>query len=87
MAYQVEFSASAAREFRKLPAAVRASLAPRIDALARNPKPSMTKKLVGESNGWRLRIGDYRILYEIRDSNYRVLIVTIGHRREVYRRR
>ncbi len=87
MTYQVEFSGSAAREFRKLPAAVRASLAPRIDALTRNPRPGGTKKLVGERNGWRLRVGDYRILYEIRDSNHRVLIVTIGHRREVYRRR
>jgi mRNA interferase RelE/StbE len=73
--------------FRKLSAAVRASLAPKIDLLARNPRPSGTKKLVGEKNGWRLRVGDYRILYEIRDSDYRVLIVIIGHRRDVYRRR
>jgi len=87
VAYQVEFSPSAAREFRKLSAAARASLAPKIDLLARNPRPSGTKKLVGEKNGWRLRVGDYRILYEIRDSDYRVLIVIIGHRRDVYRRR
>jgi mRNA interferase RelE/StbE len=87
VSYQVEFSASAAREFRKLPAAVRMSLAPKIDALARNPRPGGTKKLVGERNGWRLRVGDYRMLFEIHDSDRRILIVTIGHRREVYRRR
>ncbi len=64
-----------------------ASLALKIDALARNPRPGGTKKLVGEQNGWRLRVGDYRMLYEIRDSDRRILIVAIGHRREVYRRR
>ncbi|HVA84374.1 MAG TPA: type II toxin-antitoxin system RelE/ParE family toxin [Candidatus Binataceae bacterium] len=66
-----EVEFSASREFRKLPAAVRGG----------------TQKLVGERNGRRLRVGDYRILYEIRDSDRRILIVTIGHRREIYRRR
>ena len=85
MAYQVEFSPSAAREFRKLSAAARASLAPKIDLLARNPRPSGTKKLVGEKNGWRLRVGDYRIVYEVLDKERKAVVLRIGHRSEIYR--
>ena len=55
-----------------------------IYALADNPRPPGCKKLTGRE-GWRIRVGRYRILYEIEDNELIVLVVHIGHRREVYR--
>jgi len=83
--YQVDFTAGAARQLRKLPENIRNRLAPHVSALAENPRPAGSKKLKGE--GFRIRVGDYRILYEIDDEASRVLVVRVGHRREVYRQR
>lgn len=55
-----------------------------IAALAQNPRPAGAKKLVGET-GYRVRIGDYRVLYEIDDEMKRITIYRVGHRRDVYR--
>ena len=55
-----------------------------IIALGENPRPKGCKKLSGR-NGWRVRVGDYRIIYEIEDMKLIVLVVHLGHRREVYR--
>lgn len=54
--------------------------------LASEPRPHGTRKLSGRE-AWRIRIGDYRVIYEMNDSQDDVLIVELGHRREVYRRR
>ena len=54
-------------------------------ALAENPRPSGCVKLSGLENLWRVRVGDYRILYSIEDQQLIVLIVSVAHRREVYR--
>ena len=56
-----------------------------IIALEVNPRPPGAKKLRGESELWRVRVGDYRILYSIEEARLVVLVVKIGHRREVYR--
>jgi mRNA interferase RelE/StbE len=85
MAHTVEFSPGAERDFRKLAREIQLRLRPRIDALADNPRPSGAKKLKGRSEMWRIRAGDYRIVYEIRDRILVVLVVRIAHRREVYR--
>ncbi|MBI4441779.1 MAG: type II toxin-antitoxin system RelE/ParE family toxin [Acidobacteria bacterium] len=84
MAYRLEFTAGAARQFRKLSKQVQARLAPQINALVNSPRPAGSKKLKG-TEGCRLRVGDYRVLYEIQDNASRILIVSVGHRREVYR--
>lgn len=52
-------------------------------ALAENPRPSNCKKLVGRE-GWRIRVGDYRVIYEVEDTQQIVTILHIGHRRDVY---
>ena len=83
MAYRIDFTAGAARQFRKLPKDIQARLAPRITALADNPRPVGAKKLKG-TEGYRLRVGNYRVLYEIKDTASLVRIVSVGHRREVY---
>jgi len=56
-----------------------------MEALTRNPRPHGVKKLSGEQNLYRIRAGDYRIIYQIRDKELVVLVLKLGHRRDVYR--
>ena len=58
----------------------------RIEALGAEPRPAGCRKLRGANDLWRLRIGDYRVIYMIDDDVLLVVVVTVGHRREVYRR-
>jgi len=60
-------------------------IADAIDALTVKPRPPGCVKLVGEENVWRVRVGDYRILYEIQEGRLVVLVIRIAHRREAYR--
>lgn len=84
--YRIEFAPRAARQFRSLTLAVQARLAPRIDALATDPRPGAAVRMAGtEDEIYRIRVGDYRVIYEIRDATLLVLVVKIGHRREIYR--
>jgi len=85
MAYTIEFKPSAARDFSNLPKLIQKRLAPQINALEADPHPQGVVKLSGSKNLFRIRLGDYRIIYEIRDSVLVVTIVKIGHRREIYR--
>ncbi|MDQ6602960.1 MAG: type II toxin-antitoxin system RelE/ParE family toxin [Chloroflexota bacterium] len=85
MVYAVEFATAARRQFRKLPRAVRAIMKPEIDALTSDPRPHGVEKMSGEENAYRVRVGDYRIIYEIHDAVLIVVVVRVGHRREVYR--
>jgi len=83
--YTVEFTHRAAKAFRALPPEIRHRLAPKIDALTNNPRPRGVKSLEGPDGILRLRVGDYRILYQVMDDRLVVLLVKIGHRREIYR--
>ena len=85
MPYRVELSKPALRQFEKLSKSVQTRLKPRIDALAHDPRPHGVKKLVGEDELYRLRVGDYRIIYQIQDKVLLVLVVRIRNRKEVYR--
>jgi mRNA interferase RelE/StbE len=84
-AYTIEFTHCAEKDFRALPPEIRRRLAPKIDALKLNPRPRGVKSLEGPDGILRLRVGDYRILYRILDDRLVVLLVKIGHRREIYR--
>jgi mRNA interferase RelE/StbE len=64
---------------------LRARIVRRLDALASNPRPRGAVKLTDQPNTFRLRTGDWRIVYEVRDAELLVLLVKIGHLREVYR--
>ena len=82
----IEVKRSAAQELDRVePRAQRQRIVTRIGALAADPRPPGAKKLAGSSVGFRIRQGDYRIVYEIHDRERRVVIVKIGHRREVYK--
>jgi mRNA interferase RelE/StbE len=85
VAYVVEFTPRAARDFRALTPECQRRMAPKIDALAHNPRPHGVEKIADDL--YRIRAGDYRILYEIRDRVLLVVVVRLGHRREIYRRR
>ncbi|MBF0152290.1 MAG: type II toxin-antitoxin system RelE/ParE family toxin [Magnetococcales bacterium] len=69
----------------KMDAAIRRRLLRSVCSLTLDPRPPGARKLEGVSNTWRVRVGDYRILYIIRDDRLLVLVISIGHRREVYR--
>ena len=84
--YRVEFSRPADRQFRGLPADIQRRIAPKINALAGAPRPRGAVKLEGAEDLYRLRVGDYRVLYQILDRVLVILVVALGHRREVYRR-
>jgi mRNA interferase RelE/StbE len=85
LAYRVEFTPRAVREFKTLDKGLQNRLARRIDALAANPRPQGIKKLSGEDDLYRLRVGDYRVLYQIQEQKLIVLVVGLGHRSEIYR--
>ena len=86
MAYRIELAPKAQRDFKALDGSIRRRIARRIDSLAENPYPQGIKKIEGEDELYRLRIGDYRVLYQVKGKILLVLIVGIGHRRDIYRR-
>lgn len=83
--YEVLIERSAERDLKSLPTPLFHRIVSRIRALADNPRPSGCHKLVGSKNDWRIRIGDYRVVYEINDARKLVRIFRIRHRSEVYR--
>ena len=85
MAYTLAFSPLAERQFRKFSKFLQKRLKPHIEALAEDPRPAETLKVAGEPNLYRIRIGDYRIVFYVWDRDEHVLIAKIAHRREVYR--
>lgn len=84
MPYIVQITPPAAKELERLPPPIRALIVLRIRALADNPRPPGVKKLKGEPNGWRIRVGDYRVVYEIHDKILLVRVVRIRHRGSAY---
>ena len=83
--YRVQLASSASRELQKLPAKVVRRVFPELEALASNPRPQGCKKLQGGANEWRIRVGDYRIVYAIDDAEKIIDVARIAHRREVYK--
>jgi len=83
--YKVVWRASAERELRKLPHEVIARMVALAGSLAENPFPHGTTKLAGAEHTWRVRSGDYRLIYSVTAAILVVEIVKLGHRREVYR--
>ncbi len=87
MTYRVTLSPAAARQLRKLDAHVRRRIQAALELLAEQPRPPSATRLVGGAGEWRVRTGDYRIVYEIEDDHLLILVLRLGHRREVYESR
>lgn len=82
--YSLEIKRSAAKELGQVPPKDRRRIVARIQDLAQDPRPPGAEKLSGQER-YRIRQGDYRILYEIEDDILRIMVVRVGHRRDVYR--
>ncbi|OUZ12178.1 plasmid stabilization protein [Aeromicrobium sp. PE09-221] len=85
--YRIEVSPAAARQLRKLDPPARRRVQAAVELLVSEPRPPGAKKLAGGSGEWRVRTGDFRVVYEIDDGVLRVLVVAVGHRRDIYQRR
>lgn len=84
MNYEIEFGKHVIRQFSKLTSSQIPKIKSAIAALADNPRPAGYKKLKGY-NAYRIRSGDYRIIYEIHDEIITIIIVDVGHRSSIYR--
>jgi mRNA interferase RelE/StbE len=84
MSYSIEFRPQALRALRKLNSRDQARIRGAIILLSQDPRPPGSRKLQGR-DGYRVRAGDFRVIYAIEDSLLTILVVAIGHRREVYR--
>lgn len=84
MTYRVEFTRAALRQVEKLERRESLRVLAAIEALASEPRPVGVKKLKGEDNAWRVRVGDHRVIYEIHDGRLLVVVFRVGHRRDVY---
>lgn len=87
MTHRIEVAPAAVRQLRKLDPSARRRVQAAIELLADQPRPSGAKKLVGGAGEWRVRTGDFRVVYEVHDDVLLVLVVAVGHRRDVYERR
>lgn len=85
LSYEIAFVRSARRELERLSRQVAARVISRIEDLAHEPRPPGSRKLRGQDALWRIRVGDYRVVYEISDSNRRVEVVVVRHRSAAYR--
>ncbi|HKS16643.1 MAG TPA: type II toxin-antitoxin system RelE/ParE family toxin [Planctomycetota bacterium] len=85
MAYTVQINPGARRALKRLDVPIQRKIGAAIDGLAVNPRPSGVKKLATPEDLWRIRVGDYRVIYQIFDKVLVVVIVTVGHRGNVYR--
>ena len=85
MGYSVELRPSALKALRHIAPSNRARISKAIEALAENSYPAGSKKLADEDGFWRIRAGDYRVIYTVIQKRLVVTVVRIGHRREVYR--
>ena len=83
--YEITFARSARRELQALEAQLVARIWARIQALRGQPRPPGCRKVQGEEAVWRIRVGDYRVIYEIKDATRIIDVVAVRHRRDAYR--
>jgi mRNA interferase RelE/StbE len=84
MSYTIVIRPRAQRDIKKLPSEIQQKILKEISTLSDDPRPSGVKKLSGIENFYRIRIGNYRVIYSIQDEHLRILVVYVGHRGDVY---
>ena len=84
MSYDLSINRRAQKQINRLPAEIRQRVRRSVLDLAQNPRPAGTRRLQGRA-GWRIRIGDYRAIYEIDDERRVIEVLNVAHRRESYR--
>jgi mRNA interferase RelE/StbE len=85
VSYRIDVALGAQRQLRKLDPQARRRIQAAIELLAEEPRPPAAKMLVNSDGAWRVRVGDYRVIYDIEDDRLVVLVLAAGHRREIYR--
>ena len=83
--YKIEWKRSAIKELQRLPRQMRLKVVAAVDNLSSNPYPQGVRKLVSTENSYRIRIGDYRLLYNITQHKLIIEIIRVGHRKDIYR--
>ena len=83
--YEVLLERRAERDLRQLPAEAFHRIIAALEALAENPRPTGHRKITGSQSDWRIRVGDYRVIYEIDETTQVVRVMRVRHRREAYR--
>jgi len=84
VAYSVELSIRASNSLRRLRDPIRSRIEAALDALSTTPRPPGVRKLAGSDNAWRIRVGDYRVVYEIYDQRLVIVVIDLGHRASIY---
>lgn len=84
--YSITYKPSAVKALRKLERKYQQAIVSAIEALAHQPRPDGVKKLQGGEGEYRLRVGSYRIIYDINDQDLVILVLHVGHRKDVYRK-
>ncbi len=84
VSYKIIFTQNSEKELRKIPSPDLTRIMTKISTLSHQPRPPGIQMLKGENRYFRLRQGDYRIIYDVNDSEQKITVVKIGHRREVY---
>jgi len=85
VAYTVQFKPLALRQLEKLPRDAQKRLAAKIEGLRDDPFPAGCKKMAALPDTWRARVGDYRVVYQVHQKILLILVLTVGHRKHVYR--
>lgn len=83
--YTITFARSARKDLEAMEAAVVRRVFPKIEALAEAPRPAGCRKLQGEELLWRIRVGDYRVVYAVHDREHLVDIIAVRHRSKAYK--
>jgi mRNA interferase RelE/StbE len=83
--YEVRIKTSALRALNKLPTEVQKRVLRAVATLSHTPRPVGCKLMKGRPGHWRIRLGDYRMIYIIRDSTLTIQVIEVGHRRDIYR--
>jgi mRNA interferase RelE/StbE len=83
--YQIEWKHSAKKELRKLPPTTIKRIVSKVEDLANEPYPPGCRKLAGYAHSWRIRVGDYRVVYDVFEGRLVIEIIRVAHRKEVYR--
>ncbi len=82
--YAITFARSARKELEDFDALIVSRIFPKIESLAKTPRPAGCRKLQGEKDLWRIRIGNYRVIYAIYDADQRIDVIAVRHRSKAY---
>jgi len=85
--YRIKWRKTTKKDLRRIPSREVSKIVLAVEALAANPTPHGSIKLQGSDCAYRLRIGDYRVVYEVYENTVVVEVVKVGHRRDIYRKR